>query len=138
MAGERAGTPRVHMANVVFDCADVAGLAQFWSAVTGFQPKEGEPPWDDPEWKDADWVALLDPDGRFPRLGFQRVPEGKVAKNRVHLDFEAEDEEATAAQIQALGATFLWRSRNPEDPFVTLADPEGNEFCVVRAVRPPA
>ncbi len=75
--------------------------------------------------------------GHAPRIAFQRVPEGKVVKNRVHLDFEAEDEEATAAQIQALGARFLWRSSNPEDPFVTLADPEGNEFCVVRATRPP-
>jgi predicted enzyme related to lactoylglutathione lyase len=54
-------------------------------------------------------------------------------KNRVHMDFVAEDEEAEAARIQELGATFLWRSKNPEDPFVTLADPEGNEFCVVRA-----
>jgi predicted enzyme related to lactoylglutathione lyase len=137
MSKEDAIQPQVHMANVVIDCADVAKLASFWSAVTGFKPREGEPPWDDPEWKDADWVALRDPAGRAPKIGFQRVPEGKVVKNRVHLDFGAEDEEATAAQIQALGATFLWRSTNPEDPFVTLADPEGNEFCVVRATRPP-
>lgn len=75
--------------------------------------------------------------GRAPRICFQRVPEGKVVKNRVHMDFEAEDEEATVAQIQSLGATFLWRSSNPEDPFVTMGDPEGNEFCVVRSVRPP-
>jgi hypothetical protein len=121
------------MANVVFDCAEVAPLAAFWSEVTGFMPREGEPPWDDPSWEDADWVALRDPEGHAPRLGFQRVPEGKVAKNRVHVDWMAEDEEAEAARIQALGATFLWRSTDPEDPFVTLADPGGNEFCVVRA-----
>jgi predicted enzyme related to lactoylglutathione lyase len=125
--------PAVRMLNVVFDCADVARLAQFWSAVTGFQPRKGEPPWDNPEWKTAEWVSLRDPSGRSPNIAFQKVPEGKVAKNRVHLDLEAEDEEATATRIQELGARFLWRSRNPEDPFVTLADPEGNEFCVVRS-----
>lgn len=93
MSGEGTATPQVRMVNEVIDCADVARLAQFWSAVTGFKTREGEPPWDDPSWKDA--------------------------------------------EIQALGATFLWRSSNPEDPIVTLADPEGNEFCVVRATRPP-
>jgi Glyoxalase-like domain len=136
MTEQPPGRPRLWMLNVVFDCADVAKLAQFWSAVTGFQPKAGEPPWDDPEWKGADWVALYDPAGTAPRIAFQKVPEGKVVKNRVHLDFDTEDEEATATWIQGLGATFLWRSEDPEDPFVTLADPEGNEFCVVRAPKP--
>jgi predicted enzyme related to lactoylglutathione lyase len=129
-------TQKVRMRNVVIDCADVARLAQFWSAVTGFQPREGEPPWDDTEWKEAEWVALRDPAGHAPNIAFQKVPEGTVVKNRVHLDFETHDEEATATQVQALGATFLWRSSNPEDPFVTLADPEGNEFCVVRSPSP--
>ena len=123
----------VRLANVVIDCANVGRLTSFWSAVTGFQPAPGQPPWDDPSWKDAEWVTIRDPDGRAPRIGFQRVPEGKVVKNRVHMDFVASDEEAEAAKIQQLGATFLWRSSDPEDPFVTLADPEGNEFCVVRA-----
>jgi predicted enzyme related to lactoylglutathione lyase len=136
MNPEEMATPLVRMQNVVFDCSDVARLAQFWSAVTGFRPREGEPPWDDPEWKEAQWVGLSDPAGRAPRICFQRVPEGKVVKNRVHLDLETEDEEATAARIQSLGATFLWRSTNPEDPFVTLGDPEGNEFCVVRSAPP--
>jgi predicted enzyme related to lactoylglutathione lyase len=136
MGSQEAGKPRVQMMNVVIDCADVARLAQFWSAVTGFQPREGEPPWDDPEWKDAEWVGLRDPEGHKPNIAFQKVPEGKAVKNRVHLDLQAEDEEAAAALIQELGATFLWRSSNPDDPFVTLADPEGNEFCVVRVAPP--
>jgi hypothetical protein len=55
-------------------------------------------------------------------------------KNRVHIDFVAKDEEATAKEIEALGATRRWVSDDPEDPFVVLADPEGNEFCVVRDV----
>ncbi len=67
------------------------------------------------------------------RIGFQQVPEGKVVKNRVHLDFSAADEEATAGEIEAMGATRRWVGDDPEDPFVALADPEGNEFCIVRA-----
>jgi len=66
------------------------------------------------------------------RIGFQNVPEDKVLKNRVHVDLSAPDEEAEARRIEALGATRLWVSEDPDDPFVVLADPEGNEFCVVR------
>jgi glyoxalase superfamily protein len=54
-------------------------------------------------------------------------------KNRVHVDLYALDEEVEADRIAALGARRLWRSTDPDDPFVVLADPEGNEFCVVRA-----
>ena len=61
------------------------------------------------------------------------MPEPKTGKNRLHLDFSAADEEATAGWIESLGATRRWVSDNPDDPFVVLADPEGNEFCVVRA-----
>jgi hypothetical protein len=60
------------------------------------------------------------------------VPEGKVVKNRVHLDFWAADEEATARELEVIGATRRWVSEDPEDPFVVLADPEGNEFCLIR------
>jgi catechol 2,3-dioxygenase-like lactoylglutathione lyase family enzyme len=122
----------------VFDCADPKGLARFWRDVTGFRVrhKPGEP--EDPEqWTDdPDWVAVSDPAGRSPGLGFQRVPEGKVVKNRVHIDLYAPDEEDEVVRLKGLGARELWRSRDPDDPFIVLADPEGNEFCVVRA--PPA
>jgi hypothetical protein len=53
-------------------------------------------------------------------------------KNRVHVDLGAPDIEPEAKRIEALGATRLWISEDPEDPFIVLADPEGNEFCVVR------
>jgi hypothetical protein len=58
--------------------------------------------------------------------------EGKVTKNRVHIDLSAADENEEAARIEGLGATRLWVSDKPDDPFIVLADPEGNEFCVVR------
>jgi hypothetical protein len=60
------------------------------------------------------------------------VPEPRRGKNRVHLDLKVPDEEAAATWAQErLGATFLWRSEKPDDRFVVLADPEGNEFCFV-------
>ena len=111
---------RFHM--VVIDCADPRSLAAFWEAFTGYERRSDE----------EDWVSIYSPDDSM-RIGFQQVPEGKVVKNRVHLDFEAADEEATAKEIEVMGATRRWMSEDPEDPFVVLADPEGNEFCIVRA-----
>ena len=114
---------RVVLWGVVIDCADPPTLAAFWSMFTGYEVDHG----------DDDWVSLRSPNGD-ERISFQKVPEPKTVKNRVHLDFAAEDEEATATWIESLGATRRWVSEDPDDPFVVLADPEGNEFCVVRAV----
>ena len=111
---------RFHM--VVIDCADPRSLAAFWEAFTDYERRSDE----------EDWVSIYSPDESL-RIGFQRVPEGKVVKNRVHVDFAATDEEATAEEIEGMGATRRWVSEDPEDRFVVLADPEGNEFCIVRA-----
>ena len=110
---------RFHM--VVIDCADPRSLAAFWEAFTGYERRSDE----------EDRVSIYSPDDPM-RIGFQQVPEGKVVKNRVHVDFAATDEEATAREIEGMGATRRWVSEDPEDPFVVLADPEGNEFCIVR------
>jgi hypothetical protein len=104
----------------VIDCADPRALAAFWSAATGY----------DIDNESDDWAGIRGEGDRDIWIGFQRVPEGKVVKNRVHVDLAATDEEAEARRIEALGATRLWMSEDPEDPFVVLADPEGNEFCV--------
>jgi len=113
------------MGSVVIDCAEPASLAAFWAAVTGYEVRD-EGPEDDNTWR-----TLRGPAGR-PNIGFQKVPEPKQVKNRVHIDLYAADEEAAAARIEALGATRLYVSQDPYDVFVTLADPEGNEFCVCR------
>jgi predicted enzyme related to lactoylglutathione lyase len=112
----------VHFREVVIDCADPRALARFWAAATGY----------DLQSDDDDWASILGEEDRAIRIGFQKVPEGKVVKNRVHVDLGSPDEEAEATRIEALGATRLWVSDDPEDPFVVLGDPEGNEFCVVR------
>jgi hypothetical protein len=77
-------------------------------------------------------AALNSPDAGRPRVLFQEVPEPKTVKNRVHLDVRvgAERREAEVARLLGLGATELWRGSQGPYQWVTLADPEGNEFCV--------
>src|SRR3954471_12217346 len=108
---------RVEM--VVVDCADPLALSDFWAKATGYSVDRG----------DEEWVTLR---GAGIPLGFQRVPEPKTGKNRVHVDLHTDDEEREARRIESLGARRLYVSDNPEDIFITLADPEGNEFCVCR------
>ena len=111
----------VRFREVVVDCADPPALAKWWSDFTGYALRTTR----------DDWSTIANEDQSMV-IGFQKVPEGKVVKNRVHLDFWAADEEATARELEAMGATRRWVSEDPEDPFVVLADPEGNEFCLIR------
>ena len=126
----------VRVATAVFDCHDPYRLARFWADALGYAPELGEEDWPalqrEGDAGELEWVKLLGPPGTVP-VAFQRVPEPKVAKNRLHLDLTASDEEAEARRLEALGATRLRRSEAEDDVFVVLADPEGNEFCVVRA-----
>lgn len=106
---------------VVIDCADPGTLAAFWSQVLGGEPVE----------RDAAWWYILPPG--WTQLSFQRVPEGKVVKNRVHLDVRVDDIEAATAQAEALGARRVGAvHRDTAGSFQVLLDPEGNEWCVVR------
>jgi hypothetical protein len=77
-------------------------------------------------------AAITSPDPGRPRVLFQRVPEPRTGKNRLHLDVHvgAERREAEVSRLVGLGATELWRSAQGPLEWVTLADPEGNEFCV--------
>ena len=138
---------------VTFDCGDPAALAGFWAEALGYRLQDAPPGFD--TWKAAlesmgipperrnDASALIDPNGTGPRLFFQRVPEGKTAKNRVHIDIrEAPDltgDERMAAleqsctRLQSLGATRVARVE-PAPPLqwghIVMTDPEGNEFCL--------
>jgi len=77
-------------------------------------------------------AAITAPDAGRPRVLFQLVPEAKTVKNRVHLDVRvgAERQDAEVARLLGLGATELWRGAQGPFSWVTMADPEGNEFCV--------
>jgi catechol 2,3-dioxygenase-like lactoylglutathione lyase family enzyme len=137
---------------VTFDCGDPAGLMRFWCAVLGYElekPPQGFATWDaaldawgvPPEARN-DRSAAVDPAERGPRLFFQRVPEGKQAKNRVHLDVRAAPGlsgadrvaalDAKAQELVALGAEVVRRVEpGPlELGHVVMRDPEGNEFCL--------
>jgi len=137
---------------VTFDCGDPAALAQFWAQTLEYvvqPPPPGFDTWDaaldawgvPPEHRN-DRSALVDPNGHGPRLFFQKVPEGKTAKNRVHLDvraapgLEGEDRmaalEQAAERVVALGGRVDHRVEpGPMDNgFIAMADPEGNEFCL--------
>ncbi|MFC8800929.1 VOC family protein [Promicromonospora sp. NPDC057138] len=123
--------------DVVFDCRHPASLARFWAtAMDGYDvaPYDDEElarlrtiGVDDPE--DDPSVLVEAPDGGLPRLFFNRVPEPKTVKNRVHLDLRAADREAEVARLIAAGASEIGR----HEDWVVMADPEGNEFCVFPA-----
>ncbi|WP_410655402.1 VOC family protein [Amycolatopsis sp. lyj-112] len=116
--------------DIVFDCHHPASLARFWAAaLDGYEVA----PYDEEELERLRNLGFSGPEddpsvlveaGSGPRLFFNLVPEGKVAKNRVHLDLTGDDVE----RLVGLGAKVL---ACPEDGLVVLADPEGNEFCLV-------
>ena len=136
---------------VVIDCADPARLARFWAVALGYQeqpPPDGFYSWEDalrawqvPEDQWNSRSAVIDPDGVGPRLFFQHVPEGKVVKNRVHLDINAatgiddHDEHVAAIRAEAArltdeGASIVREMEERGEFWIVMQDPEGNEFCV--------
>jgi hypothetical protein len=138
---------------ITFDCADPNALAGFWNEALGYRydsPPAGFATWEEaldhfkvPEDDRNNASASVDPDERGPRLFFQRVPESKTAKNRLHLDVRAAPGlegdarmaalEAECERLVALGASRVRRSE-PEPPmsqgFIVMTDPGGNEFCL--------
>ena len=116
---------------LTIDSADPFRLATFWQAVLGWrleaEDENGavlEPPKGSPE------------DGVAPDLLFLRVPDEKAGKNRLHLDLRPVDQAAEVARLEGLGARRADVGQGPDVTWVVLADPEGNEFCVLRAFRP--
>jgi predicted enzyme related to lactoylglutathione lyase len=107
---------------VTFDCADPKRLAAFWSAAleTTIVGDYG------------DFVFLASPPGGGPALGFQRVPEPRAGKNRVHVDLTTDDREAEVARLVGLGAAVSYDQVGvvPGIDWTTLTDPEGNVFCL--------
>ena len=123
--------------DIVIDCALPAPLARFWAAaLDGYSVGPYERTEiarlsalgiDDID--DDPTVVVEGPTGE-PRFCFQRVPEGKGGKNRLHLDLVAGDPDVELARLVELGATVV-ADRRTTDHWVTLTDPEGNEFCLL-------
>jgi hypothetical protein len=112
--------------NVAIDCVDAYELAQFWGQVTGCPLHPEDKP------GDAETQVML-PKG--PLLHFNQVPEPKTAKNRIHLCLRPEtSREQEVERLLSIGATFVGDHRKPDGSgWAILADPEGNEFCVLRS-----
>ncbi|MDT7842090.1 VOC family protein [Streptomyces justiciae] len=113
--------------NVAIDCADAYELARFWSRVTGrpLHPEDGP--------GSRETQVQLAAEG--PVLYFNQVPEPKTVKNRVHLCLRPEtSRDQEVDRLLGLGATFVADHREPDGSgWAVLADPEGNEFCVLRS-----
>jgi predicted enzyme related to lactoylglutathione lyase len=110
----------LHLHSLTFDCDDPPALATFWAGVTGYRIEVSEP-----------WLAILAGDGSIgPRFMFIKVPEPKVAKNRVHLDLGTADLDAEVDRVLDLGATLVGHRQEYGITWSTFSDPEGNEFCI--------
>jgi hypothetical protein len=117
------------------DARDPRRLAEFWATALGYVPESG--------YEDPDGASIVDPEGRGPAISWLRVPEGKTAKNRLHLDIRVAGEgpwdmrvregliRTKVQELAALGATEVEEQHYGEQlGHVVMLDPEGNEFCV--------
>lgn len=138
---------------LTIDCGNPKRLAEFWALALGYvepPPPDGHATWDSwllemgvPEQEWDDGAYLMDPDGAQPILSLLKVPEGKSAKNRLHIDVRMRERgapweerwplvEACVERLVAAGATVLQRHDiDGRGHHVVMLDPEGNEFCVV-------
>jgi predicted enzyme related to lactoylglutathione lyase len=129
MTGSTGTSPIGRLGWIQTDCPDPERLAAFWGAVLAVKivSRLGDPP---------QFVNLEAAEPGAPQLAFQRVPEAKVVKNRLHLDLRVEDVDAACARIEGLGG----RRRDDHDfhehgySWRRMADPEGNEFCLIYGI----
>ena len=134
------------MIDLTFDCARPAVLAEFWKLALGYVDEPPPAPFTTREQWAASFLAdgepddgmagawLHDPAGHGPRLSLLQVPEPKTAKNRLHIDVRVPGGwpgvRAKAAELEKAGATVVAEF---DGHHITMADPEGNEFCVAQA-----
>lgn len=114
--------------DIVIDCSDPEALADFWVQALGYS-KAGS----------SDRYFMLLPAVReHPPVILQRVPEPKTTKTRIHFDLRVPDIEAEALRLERLGARRIDIGQGPSPGWITMADPEGNEFCVCPGVPLPS
>ena len=109
--------------NVVVDATDPARLARWWAEALGYQIVAEEP----------DEVEIRGAPDQLPGLIFVPVPEAKTVKNRLHIDLRPDDQDAELERLVDMGARHVDVGQGDDATWVVLADPEGNEFCVLRA-----
>ncbi|PRC47107.1 glyoxalase [Mycobacterium sp. ITM-2017-0098] len=110
----------LRFSEICIDATDIHALAAWWSKVLGWPAEEVD---------DGD-IVLKAPGGAGPDWLFLAVPEGKTGKNRIHFDFTPDDQDAEVQRVIGLGARRVDIGQG-EQSWVVLADPEGNEFCIL-------
>ena len=116
----------MRIGNVAIDCNDLDAMKAFWMQMTDYKELAGDEP----------FCFLGDPEHMgWTKLFLQKVPEPRVGKNRLHIDLYVEDRETAAAEVEAVGGRRVGEHENGPVRWVVMADPEGNEFCLVQ---PPA
>lgn len=115
---------------VTIDCENPQKLAEFWSAALDWKVTHAD--------DEGVVIELLDESpevGRIPDILFYKNPDKKSVKNRLHFDLRPQDQLAEVARLEALGARRIeiGQANEPEATWVVMADPEGNEFCILRA-----
>ncbi|CAB4884367.1 unannotated protein [freshwater metagenome] len=125
-------TENLRLQCITVDAHNPQIVAEFWAAAL--------------DWKITDSdefgvvIELLDgsPEvGRMPDILFLKVPDEKVVKNRLHFDLRPKDQAAEVSRLEAIGAKKIeiGQSEDPETTWVVMADPEGNEFCILKALK---
>jgi catechol 2,3-dioxygenase-like lactoylglutathione lyase family enzyme len=109
---------------LTIDCSDPQLLADFWSGALGWGVVFAD------EYEIA--IAAPGDNGGIPDLLFLRSPDAKQVKNRLHLDLRPDDRDAEVARLESLGASRAEIGQKGDESWVVMADPEGNEFCVLR------
>ncbi|SMG26062.1 VOC family protein [Agreia pratensis] len=107
---------------LVVDCEDFVAQGHWWADALSWQIVD----------EDEEGIELKNPTGAGPTLLFLNVPEGKTVKNRLHLDFVPDDQDAEVERLLAMGATRADVGQGKQT-WVVVEDPEGNEFCVLSA-----
>jgi catechol 2,3-dioxygenase-like lactoylglutathione lyase family enzyme len=113
---------------ICIDSTDPAPLARWWAELLGWRVTD----------EDDDEIAVEPPEGSpehgvAPEVVFCRVPEPKTVKDRLHIDLRPDDQDAEVARAEAMGATRADVGQVGDETWVVLADPDGNEFCILRA-----
>ena len=112
----------VFIGSVVVNTNNMDRAIAFWTAALGYKVRSG----------DAQFTVLCDPDRTWTFLALQKTDKSKSGRNRLHLDLFTSDQEREIARLEALGAVRLPWDYPEEDDFVVMADPDGNEFCVIQ------
>jgi catechol 2,3-dioxygenase-like lactoylglutathione lyase family enzyme len=113
----------LYIGSTVLNVTDIEKCSAFWTAALGYTVRHA----------DSTFAVLTDPERRWSNLSLQLTDEAKTARNRLHLDLYAADQKAEVARLERLGAARVPWKYPPDPDFVVLADPDGNEFCVVQS-----